>query len=200
MLCNLIYNRPEAEPNKNYIDFYRRACTRRGVDFLVLYKEDLDAGITPLPSDGFVINRTRDLALALALEGKGLPVFNNSRITLLGNDKLAALHYIEECHLPILKTSEDLRDLDRFPVVMKSRDGHGGTEVFLLKHPEEAPALQQMRHRPPQQTPTLSLRSAGSTRKSPTPPGRICASMLPATGSLPLCCAVPIPTFAAISA
>ncbi len=144
MLCNLIYNRPEAEPNKNYIGFYRRACTRRGVDFLVLYKEDLDAGITPLPSDGFVINRTRDLSLALALEGKGLPVFNNSRITLLGNDKLAALHYIEECHLPILKTSEDLRDLDRFPVVMKSRDGHGGTEVFLLKHPEEAPALQQM--------------------------------------------------------
>ena len=143
MLCNLIYNRPEAEPNQNYIGFYRRACTRRGVDFLVLYKEDIDAGITRLPEQGFVINRTRSLALAQQLEAKGLPVFNNSRITLLGNDKLAALHYIEEIGLPILKTSEHIEDFDRYPLVMKSRDGHGGTEVFLLHAPEDALRFQQ---------------------------------------------------------
>lgn len=143
MLCNLIYNRPEAEPNKNYIDFYRRACARRGVDFLVLYKEDLDAGVTPMPTQGFIINRTRSLELAQHLESAGLPVFNNSRITLLGNDKLAALRYIEEIGLPILKTGEHIEDFDRFPIVMKSRDGHGGTEVFLLHRPEEAPVMQQ---------------------------------------------------------
>ena len=138
MLCNLIYNRGEAEPNKNYIGFYRQACASRGVDFLLLYKEDLDAGITPLPECGFFINRTRDLTLTKTLEQKGLPVFNNSLITYLGNDKLAALHYIEEAGLPILKTSENIEDFDRFPVVMKSIDGHGGTEVFLLQSPEDA--------------------------------------------------------------
>ena len=143
MLCNLIYNRPEAEPSKNYIDFYRRACARRGVDFLVLYKEDLDAGITPMPSQGFVINRTRDLSLTNTLEAKGLPVFNNSTVTLLGNDKLAALRYMEEAGLPILKTSENPEDFDRYPIIMKSRDGHGGTEVFLLHSPEEAAVYQQ---------------------------------------------------------
>ncbi len=138
MLCNLIYKRAEAEPNKNYIGFYRQACASRGVEFLLLYKEDLDAGITPLPECGFVINRTRDLTLTKTLEQKGLPVFNNSLITYLGNDKLAALHYIEEAGLPILKTSENIEDFDRFPVVMKSIDGHGGTEVFLLQSPEDA--------------------------------------------------------------
>ena len=143
MLCNLIYNRPEAEPNKNYIGFYRRACTRRGVDFLVLYKEDIDNGITPLPQQGFVINRTRDLSLTKVLEAKGLPVFNNSTVTLLGNDKLAALHYMEEAGLPILKTSEHPDDFDHYPIIMKSRDGHGGTEVFLLRSPEDAAFYQQ---------------------------------------------------------
>ena len=143
MLCNLIYNRPEAEPNKNYIGFYRRACTRRGVDFLVLYKEDIDSGITPLPQQGFAINRTRDLSLTKALEAKGIPVFNNSTVTLLGNDKLAALHYMEEAGLPILKTSEHPDDFDHYPIIMKSRDGHGGTEVFLLRSPEDAAFYQQ---------------------------------------------------------
>ena len=138
MLCNLIYNRGEAEPNKNYIGFYRQACASRGVDFLLLYKEDLDAGIIPMPECGFVINRTRDLTLTKTLEQKGLPVFNNSLITYLGNDKLAALRYIEEAGLPILKTSENLEDFDCFPVVMKSIDGHGGIEVFLLQRPEDA--------------------------------------------------------------
>ncbi|MBO6297557.1 MAG: hypothetical protein J6N53_01820 [Lachnospiraceae bacterium] len=142
MLCNLIYNRPEAEPNKNYIGFYRRACTRRGVDFLVLYKEDIDSGITPLPKQGFVINRTRDLSLTKALEAKGVPVFNNSTVTLLGNDKLAALHYMEEAGLPVLKTSEHIENFDRYPIIMKSRDGHGGTEVFLLQSPEDADVYQ----------------------------------------------------------
>lgn len=143
MLCNLIYNRPEAEPNKNYIGFYRRACTRRGVDFLVLYKEDIDSGITPLPQQGFAINRTRDLSLTKALEAKGIPVFNNSTVTLLGNDKLAALHYMEEAGLPVLRTAEHPEDLDCYPIIMKSRDGHGGTEVFLLHSPEEAAVCQQ---------------------------------------------------------
>ena len=143
MLCNLIYNRPEAEPNKNYIGFYRRACTRRGVDFLVLYKEDIDSGITPLPQQGFVINRTRDLSLTKTLEAKGIPVFNDSTVTLLGNDKLAALHYMEEAGLPILKTSEHPDDFDHYPIIMKSRDGHGGTEVFLLRSPEDAAFYQQ---------------------------------------------------------
>ena len=143
MLCNLIYNRPEAGPNQNYIDFYRRACSRRGVDFLLLYNEDIYSGIAPLPQHGFVINRTRDLSLSKKLEANGLPVFNNSRITLLGNDKLAALRYMEEAGLPILKTSENPEDFDRYPIIMKSRDGHGGTEVFLLHSPEEAAVYQQ---------------------------------------------------------
>ena len=162
MLCNLIYNRPEAEPNKNYIDFYRRACTRRGVDFLVLYKEDIDTGITQIPQQGFVINRTRDLSLTKALEADGLPVFNNSTVTLLGNDKLAALHYMKESGIPILKTCKNPKDFDRYPIVMKSRDGHGGTEVFLLHSPEDAAAYQQQ---------ALLSRVALSDKQVSTAPG-----------------------------
>ena len=86
----------------------------------------------------FVVNRTRDYRLAQALESYGVRVYNNSRIAELGNDKAKAYRYMQQRGITIMPVVfETDTEPEQYPVVVKSCDGHGGSEVFLIRHPEE---------------------------------------------------------------
>ncbi len=92
-----------------------------------------------LPGGSFVVNRTRDPLLSKYCELHDIPVFNGSRLVTLGNDKAAACEYVSSLGLSVLPFFEtpDEPNLS-FPCVMKSADGHGGTEVFLIHARDEA--------------------------------------------------------------
>ena len=138
MLCTLIYKRKDAEYNKAYIDFYRHCCMRRDLDFSLLFHEEYHSGLLSRLRDGFVINRSRDAALSRLLEDAGIPVFNNSEVSFLGNDKLEAIQKAREWGLPVMRTESDPKAFDgQWPLVMKSRDGHGGSEVFSVHSQNE---------------------------------------------------------------
>ena len=143
MNCYLIYHKADAEKNSAYIDLYRMGCKQRGLGFSLLFYEDLtaqDPGLTQIRRflDGFVINRTRETALSTACENAGIPVRNSSRLVTLGNDKLAAYEYVSSLGLPVLRTAASPEELDPSrPCVMKTVDGHGGSEVFLINSPAE---------------------------------------------------------------
>ncbi len=55
----------------------------------------------------FVVNRTRDYLIAEILEELGVCVFNNSKVTELGNDKAKAYRYMEQKQIPIMATVYD---------------------------------------------------------------------------------------------
>ncbi len=146
MNCYLIYQKEDIDYNRAYIDMYFRSCAKRDIH-LELITPDVFFDKAEMPVKGIrtdiVINRSRDINVALMCERMSIPVFNGSKICRLGNDKLAAVNYAEEKGIRVMPTFESAEGLD-FPFVMKSRDGHGGKEVFMIKNEREYASVMEM--------------------------------------------------------
>ena len=97
----------------------------------------------------FVINRTREYKLSLRFEKINVKVFHSSKITELGNNKYKTYCYLKEyfernknepqgewiAHTVLVKADDlnnVLNDYIGKDYVIKSVDGHGGSQVFSL--------------------------------------------------------------------
>lgn len=122
----IIYNKDDAEKN---IAFISRLSAE-------LAKYDIEARLVFLGSEpkketpSFAINRSRDHKIAERLERKGVKVFNDSSLTKLSNDKRAMWKFFEG-KVPQMRLVND------YPFVLKSLDGHGGGEVFMVTSRED---------------------------------------------------------------
>ncbi len=122
----IIYDKKDAEKN---IAFISRLTAE-------LAKYDIEAKLVFLGSEpkketpSFAINRSRDYKLAERLENKGVKVFNESALTKLSNDK-RRMHKFFEGKVPQMNL------VSEYPFVLKSVDGHGGGEVFMVNSREE---------------------------------------------------------------
>ena len=137
----IIYDRARYAVNRWFAsrlaEAFRKRDVRTGL-FIADSFDDLPKG--PLPE--IVLNRTGCADIAGRLEEAGCRVWNSAKAARIGNDKWEAYRRLEEAgiaSLPsYLATAENLRTLpDLFPAVLKSRDGHGGTEVFLVRDRNE---------------------------------------------------------------
>ena len=135
----LTYQKEDIDYNRAYIDMYFRSCGKRNIH-LELITPDVFFDAPEMPVEcvaaDIVINRSRDVSVALECEKMNIPVFNNSQICRMGNDKLAAVNYAAEKGIRVMPTFETADGLD-YPFVMKSRDGHGGKEVFLIENEQD---------------------------------------------------------------
>ncbi|MCI5501810.1 MAG: ATP-grasp domain-containing protein [Lachnospiraceae bacterium] len=145
MKAYIIYHQDEAEKNAAFIDMFKKAGIKYNIFFEYIsydtYKNH------PLPD--FVINRTRDYKVSRWYEDRAVKVFHSSLITRIGNDKYKTISYLKR-NLPgkILKTkwcpesrlftSNELnafykeKKLIRDRYIIKSLNGHGGEEVFMV--------------------------------------------------------------------
>ncbi len=127
-----------------------------GIDFqYVSYNEYLKYDIPDI-----VINRTRDFKVSQMYESQGVKVYNPAYLTYIGNNKYESIRYLSE-HLSydvtdkkwtantlFIKSSElsllpdneymytliqRVSGLTDSGIVIKSVDGHGGSDVFLLE-------------------------------------------------------------------
>lgn len=156
----ILYTRQESIRNRHYIDLYRKAGEIYGIALtLGIYQPgsfpDQNAGswlkkLLDQAKPAFVINRTRDYLLARALEAHGVPVYNHSLVAELGNDKAKAYRFMQQRGIPMMPTFYGLEVPRQFPVVVKSADGHGGTEVFYIPGVHEWQEWKQERSRPDQ--------------------------------------------------
>lgn len=126
----LIYNKEEKEINKAFIKMLIDAANKREIDLRYLDKEE--ALEKPFEVD-FIINRTRDYKVAEQYEKRKILAFNSSFINRIGNDKYLTYQEIEKLHIPYLPLVGE----SDYPYVLKSRSGHGGKEVFLIKNKED---------------------------------------------------------------
>lgn len=139
----ILYTAIERERNRFYITCYEKACEKYGMTAAVgIYEPPLRwdtqakaalAKFVIAAKPAFVINRTRDYRLAQALETLGVHVYNDSFIAKLGNDKAKAYEFMGKRGIPMMPVCEAFDTPRWFPAVMKSRSGHGGTEVFYIK-------------------------------------------------------------------
>ena len=143
----LIYDAFEAERNRAYIGSYFASAERRGVKLKLLLLEDMRwddglkvSGEEPLLPD-FVICRRPVPALTEKLESLGVPVFNNSRISRICNNKYLTSRTVKALGVPVAEEYWHGAGIPEVPPVLpcvaKPVDGHGGQGVFLCRSAAE---------------------------------------------------------------
>ena len=155
----LIYDRFGAERNAWFIAECIRAAESLGLvlELKVVEPSEWEAELSGLkvqPSEwgvsvgqlpDFALVRTIAPALNARLEAFGVRVFNRYAVARTANDKWESYRFAQGLGLPVMRTELLSECLDGspfgYPAVVKSRDGHGGAEVFLAKSADEWNAL-----------------------------------------------------------
>ena len=151
MLGWILYFKEAAIKNKNYIELYIKEGYKLGIEVKLILVEELDFGVskgelflsykgkcTKLPD--FAICRAIYPLLSKHLEKIGVRVFNNSDIASICNDKARTYQYLADLGIPMVDSEfclnslvEDRINNLRWPLVVKTVEGHGGNQVYLLK-------------------------------------------------------------------
>ena len=151
----IIYYDKEAKKNNGFIEMLKKACIKHNIDLRYMSFEDINfmsesIFIETFKSAIFIINRTRQYRLSQKFEDMNLKVFHSSKITELGNDKYKTYCYLKNYFKKnkpvtdkdwiadtIFVNADKLKEsIDKYigkDYVIKSVDGHGGSQVFLLK-------------------------------------------------------------------
>ena len=135
----LIYDEVGRDRNEWFISRLIECAKARGCDLeLVIYEDGIDSALTPLPD--FAIVRTINPNLTARLEKLGIPTYNNSVTSRIANDKWQTYLLAKRLGIEVMDTAQAIYtppDHITYPKVLKSVDGHGGSEVFLVKSAEE---------------------------------------------------------------
>lgn len=156
----LIYGKEDAKRNRSFIKMHQEKGKELDMEIELIYAEDLsitvEQGKHSLRLQGktaekpdFVLCRTRDYLLTRQFELMQIPVFNNSEVSLVGNNKALAYQEAAMLSIPVVTTcfcrQEYLKErlfmalagedgaLEQ-PLVIKSVSGHGGSQVFLYEN------------------------------------------------------------------
>lgn len=129
----LIYDKAGATRNEWFIRRLQERFAKRNIALPLKIYDNLDESgdfFENLPD--FAIVRTICPSLNGKLEERGVRVFNNAKTAKTANDKWQTYLFCEKLGLPVLPTylPEKISPI-AFPCVIKSVDGHGGSEVFL---------------------------------------------------------------------
>ncbi|PID21430.1 alpha-L-glutamate ligase [Sporosarcina sp. P3] len=123
------YNEVEAKRNHAFIDDLLKEANNLGIELQLI----TDSPIEPLD---FILFRDRDPSLAWELERAGYRMFNRARVQKIANDKLRTFELATLLGIPTVPTFR-ADPLPTLPFVLKTRGGHGGSEVFLCESTQQ---------------------------------------------------------------
>ena len=130
--CWILYDRTDLEINCFFADRLASAGDSLGMDCTVVTTDSVD----PYDAPDVVVARTRDHALTSLLEDCGSTVFNRPSVSRVCNDKAATYGLARMLGVPYLPYSLPGDPLPPGPPwVVKSRTGHGGTDVHMAETP-----------------------------------------------------------------
>ncbi|MGP4071818.1 ATP-grasp domain-containing protein [Piscibacillus sp. B03] len=122
----LIYNQQDYERNSHYADWLMDCARDQGLQIELVFAEDLfKNGLNQEIT--FAINRSRSYQLSMLLELNDIRVFNQSSVTLLGNNKTAAYWHAKKNDVPFSPVL--LNSKSRAPIISKPIHGFGGGNV-----------------------------------------------------------------------
>ena len=133
----IIYSRIDKEKNTWLINECIQRFAKKGVS-LVYLDENGAKEYLEMNKVAFAIYRGRDYKIVEFLETKGIRCFNNSLTNKIANNKFLSFKFLSKENIQAIATFSSLEEINEFPLVMKSVDGHGGQEVFLVNSKEEA--------------------------------------------------------------
>ena len=142
----IIYSRIDKEKNTWFIDECIQRFADKGVS-LVYVDESEVKDCVEKNNCSFAIYRGRDYKIVEFLESKGIKCFNNSLTNKIANDKYLSFEFLSKENIAVIPTFSSLEEVGAFPLVMKSVDGHGGQEVFLINNKDEAETFKKQNKR-----------------------------------------------------
>ena len=133
----IIYSGVDKDKNTWFIDECIQRFADKGISLIYKDEKDIDKSFE-FQSFSFALYRGRNYKIVEFLENKGIRCFNNSLTNKTANDKYLTYLFLLEKGLKVIPTFSSLEELNYFPAIMKSVDGHGGREVYLINSKEEA--------------------------------------------------------------
>lgn len=135
MLCWIVYNKEDVEKNRRFIEFVSKGLSKYDIHTKVIVLQEIENIEELMEKDKpiAVINRSREAEVSYLSEKKGIRVFNRARVTKIANDKKDTYEEFKGI-VPFMPFTEDVAKMERFPYIIKSLDGHGGSEVFMVEN------------------------------------------------------------------
>ncbi|WOV88714.1 ATP-grasp domain-containing protein [Sporosarcina oncorhynchi] len=131
----LYYSSVEAERNREFINDLVKHAHKQDISLTLLVDEE-----QPDDDADFILFRDRKPELSATWETAGYRMINRSEVNRIANDKLKTFEMATLLGISAIPTWLIKNDnaLNSYPLVLKTIDGHGGSEVFLCKSLEEA--------------------------------------------------------------
>ena len=142
----IIYSKTDQDKNTWFIDECIKRFANKGVSLIYIDETEIKKHLES-NAISFAIYRGRDYKIVELLEDNGIRCFNNSTTNKIANDKLLTYEFLFKERMPVIPSFSSLEELDSFPLVMKSVDGHGGQEVFLIHSKEETETFKKQNKR-----------------------------------------------------
>jgi RimK family alpha-L-glutamate ligase len=129
-----------------------RESAKLGIELKFVFEDEVDLGniknLRSTQKPDFVIFRAVNPDLSKKIEEYGIPLYNNSFVSGICNDKRKTYRYMEANGVEIMesvyvdKNDESFNSVNLFfPCVVKSAYGRGGSEVFLVNNLDEYNAV-----------------------------------------------------------
>lgn len=126
----IIYQHADSEKNRYFIDLCLKKLNSEGFSLTYIDEEELDGYLAEQQID-YAIYRGRNYTISEKLVALNTRVFNPPTTNQIANDKHISCKLFNHLGLPSIDTQVIPNDLS-YPYIMKSVDGHGGKEVFLI--------------------------------------------------------------------
>ncbi len=137
----LLYGEADALKNKWFIERLTTLSKNYDIDlaFAVLDDTNFEC-ISAIKDIDFCINRTRYSYVNDFFESKNIRCYNNLSTVKTANDKWLTYSLCKKLDIPVMDTVE-INDVSAisldYPFIIKSKNGHGGGEVFWVNSEQE---------------------------------------------------------------
>lgn len=135
----LVYNQEGAKRNAWFIQRVISEMQKHGALLQLIVADapnDLPTGVPD-----FAIVRAMNADINAEMERRGVATVNNAQTAFVAGDKWQTYLLCKQLNIPVLHTvlaSEQTIQTFTYPCVVKSRFGHGGSEVFWVENQAQA--------------------------------------------------------------
>jgi len=129
------YSKAESVRNHAFIDDLIIESEKLGIVLQLLVEDE-----KPNSDADFILFRDRNTERAATFELGGFRVFNRAEVNRIANDKLRTFELSTLLGVPTVPTRRirSIEEINSYPCVLKTVDGHGGNEVFLCTSAADA--------------------------------------------------------------
>ena len=138
MIGYVFYTKNESIRNHAFIEDLIQEAKRVDIELRLIVDDE-----QPDVNADFILFRDRNPNKAKAFEQQGFRVFNRAEVNRIANDKWLTYELALLLGIPVVPTTKigAIEDISQFPVVLKTVDGYGGSEVELFNERQDAIAF-----------------------------------------------------------